>query len=238
MTSVTARSSTSGATAQTAGGSKRLPPWRNPWRHPWFLEGFTWLYLLWSLAPIAIAVLFSFNQGKSQATYQGLSWRWYFGDPVNSVLHNPALQSCGVHHAEAVRLHHADRGAHRSRVRAGHQPVAEQDLGQLQLRDDPVVRGARADLRRGHVLRVHQAVHRHPARPAGRDPGPGDLERELAGHHRPGPARRHRQALRGGGGRPGRHPVADDSPGDDAAAVRRPSSPARSSSSPASSTTS
>jgi spermidine/putrescine transport system permease protein len=93
MTSVTARSSTSGATAQTARGSKRLPPWRNPWRHSWFLEGFTWLYLLWSLAPIAIAVLFSFNQGKSQATYQGLSWRWYFGDPVNSVWHNPALQS-------------------------------------------------------------------------------------------------------------------------------------------------
>jgi spermidine/putrescine transport system permease protein len=93
MTSVTARSSTSGATAKTADGSKRLPPWRNPWRHSWFLEGFTWLYLLWSLAPIAIAVLFSFNQGKSQATYQGLSWRWYFGDPVNSVWHNPALQS-------------------------------------------------------------------------------------------------------------------------------------------------
>jgi spermidine/putrescine transport system permease protein len=93
MTSVTARSGASGATAQTAGGSARLRPWRNPWRHSWFLEGFTWLYLLWSLAPIAIAVLFSFNQGKSQATYQGLSWRWYFGDPVNSVWHNPALQS-------------------------------------------------------------------------------------------------------------------------------------------------
>ena len=25
-------------------------PHRNPWRHPWFLEGFTWLYLIWSLA--------------------------------------------------------------------------------------------------------------------------------------------------------------------------------------------
>ncbi len=67
--------------------------WRNPWRHPWFLEGFTWLYLLWSLAPIAIAVLFSFNQGKSQAAYQGLSMRWYYTDPVNSVWHNPQLHS-------------------------------------------------------------------------------------------------------------------------------------------------
>jgi spermidine/putrescine transport system permease protein len=69
-------------------------PWRNPWRHAWFLEGFTWLYLLWSLAPIAIAVLFSFNKGKSQATYQGLSLRWYTKDKLQSVLHNPTL-----HHA-------------------------------------------------------------------------------------------------------------------------------------------
>jgi spermidine/putrescine transport system permease protein len=92
MTSVTAPSPTSSA-AQAEGGDNKLRPWRNPWRHPWFLEGFTWLYLIWSLAPIALAVLFSFNKGKSQATYQGLSWRWYWGDPVNSVWHNPQLQS-------------------------------------------------------------------------------------------------------------------------------------------------
>jgi len=79
----------------------RLAPWRNPWRHPWFLEGFTWLYLIWSLAPIVIAVLFSFNKGKSQATYQGLSWRWYFGDKVNSVWHNPQLHSAVI---ETLRL--------------------------------------------------------------------------------------------------------------------------------------
>jgi spermidine/putrescine transport system permease protein len=66
---------------------------RNPWRHPWLLEGFTWLYLIWSLAPIALAVLFSFNKGKSQATYQGLSWRWYWGDKVNSIWYNPQLHS-------------------------------------------------------------------------------------------------------------------------------------------------
>ena len=74
---------------------------RNPWGHPWFLEGFTWLYLLWSLIPIAIAVLFSFNKGKSQATWQGFSWRWYFKDPVNSVLHNPALHAAVI---QTVRL--------------------------------------------------------------------------------------------------------------------------------------
>jgi len=68
----------------------------NPWRHPWFLEGFTWLYLIWSLVPIALAVLFSFNNGKSQAVWQGFSWRWYFSDPVNSVLHDPVLHESVV----------------------------------------------------------------------------------------------------------------------------------------------
>jgi spermidine/putrescine transport system permease protein len=76
----------------------RTSRWRrhNPWRHAWFLEGFTWLYLIWSLVPIALAVLFSFNNGKSQAVWQGFSWRWYFADPVNSVLHDPVLHESVV----------------------------------------------------------------------------------------------------------------------------------------------
>jgi spermidine/putrescine transport system permease protein len=79
----------------TRAGTRSARPklFRNPWRHPWFLEGFTWLYLIWSLAPIALAVLFSFNKGKSQAAYQGLSWRWYWGDKVNSIWYNPQLHS-------------------------------------------------------------------------------------------------------------------------------------------------
>ena len=79
----------------------RPPFWRNPWRHSWFLEGFTWLYLVWSLAPIVIAVLFSFNNGRSQSSWQGFSWRWYFGDHVNSVLHNPQLHAAVI---QTVRL--------------------------------------------------------------------------------------------------------------------------------------
>jgi spermidine/putrescine transport system permease protein len=78
---------------KTGTGSLRPRLFRNPWRHPWFLEGFTWLYLIWSLAPIAIAVLFSFNKGRSQATYQGLTWRWYWGDKLNSIWHNPQLHA-------------------------------------------------------------------------------------------------------------------------------------------------
>jgi spermidine/putrescine transport system permease protein len=82
-------------TVATRAGTRSSAPryLRNPWRHPWFLEGFTWIYLIWSLAPIALAVLFSFNKGRSQATFQGLSWRWYWGDKLQSIWHNPQLHS-------------------------------------------------------------------------------------------------------------------------------------------------
>jgi spermidine/putrescine transport system permease protein len=102
---VTATSAPAQARAQAQAaprsGLRRLVPRRNPWGHPWILEGFTWLYLIWSLVPIAIAVLFSFNNGKSQSAWQGFSWRWYFTDPVNSVLHNPQLHAAVI---QTVRL--------------------------------------------------------------------------------------------------------------------------------------
>jgi spermidine/putrescine transport system permease protein len=89
----------SSTTARTTLG--RLRPRRNPWRHPWFLEGFTWLYLIWSLVPVVLAVLFSFNNGKSQSVWQGFSLRWYYKDPLNSVLHDPALHAAVV---QTIRL--------------------------------------------------------------------------------------------------------------------------------------
>jgi spermidine/putrescine transport system permease protein len=99
------RTTTGVTTAERPDEAARARPSRlyrpNPWRHPWGLEGFTWLYLIWSLVPIALAVLFSFNNGKSQSTWQGFSWRWYFADPINSVLHSPPLQEAVV---QTVRL--------------------------------------------------------------------------------------------------------------------------------------
>jgi spermidine/putrescine transport system permease protein len=91
---MTSTATTRAVPASTAVPARTGLPWpkRNPWRHPWFLEGFTWLYLIWSLVPIALAVLFSFNNGKSQSVWQGFSWRWYFTDPVNSVAHSNVLQ--------------------------------------------------------------------------------------------------------------------------------------------------
>ena len=84
--------STSGQGELTARGRPR----GNPWRRPWAMEGFTWLYIVWSIVPIAIAVLFSFNKGASQATWQGFSTKWYVGKGVTSVLHNPSLHQAVI----------------------------------------------------------------------------------------------------------------------------------------------
>ncbi len=49
-------------------------------------------YVLWTLVPVAEAVLFSFNRGRSITQWEGFSLRWYTWDPTGSVLHSPALQ--------------------------------------------------------------------------------------------------------------------------------------------------
>jgi spermidine/putrescine transport system permease protein len=43
--------------------------------------------------PVVIAILFSFNNGRSRSVWQGFSTRWWWGDPNNSVLHDPTLRS-------------------------------------------------------------------------------------------------------------------------------------------------
>jgi spermidine/putrescine transport system permease protein len=70
---------------------------RNPWGRPRFLPLITWLYVVWSIIPVAIVILFAFNNGRSRTTWQGFSLRWFTGDPNSSVLHDPALQSALKH---------------------------------------------------------------------------------------------------------------------------------------------
>jgi len=65
----------------------------NPWRTPRFLAVYSWLFLAWAIVPVGIAVLFSFNAGRSRSSWQGLSLRWYITDPDQSVLHDPLLHS-------------------------------------------------------------------------------------------------------------------------------------------------
>jgi spermidine/putrescine transport system permease protein len=66
---------------------------RDPWRRPRVLAGITIVYLLWSLLPVLVAVLFSFNSGRSRTSWQGFSFRWYWGDATRSVWHDASLHT-------------------------------------------------------------------------------------------------------------------------------------------------
>ena len=70
--------------------------WRDPWRKPRILLAITVVYLLWSLLPVVVAVIFSFNNGRSRTSWQGFSMRWYWGDPVRSVWHDASLHTAVV----------------------------------------------------------------------------------------------------------------------------------------------
>jgi spermidine/putrescine transport system permease protein len=71
--------------------------WRGPWRPPYVLAAVTVLYLAWSLVPVLVAVLFSFNSGRSRSTWQGFSLRWYTGDPFLSVWNDDNLRTALTH---------------------------------------------------------------------------------------------------------------------------------------------
>jgi spermidine/putrescine transport system permease protein len=86
--------------------SYRLRGWvKNPWGRPRFLVAVTWLYVLWSLVPVLIAVQFSFNATRSRTEWAGFSTRWYWGDPVDSVWHDPTLRHAAV---QSLKLAGAD----------------------------------------------------------------------------------------------------------------------------------
>jgi spermidine/putrescine transport system permease protein len=68
----------------------------NPWAATRFLWVVAFGYVLWSLVPVVIAVLFSFNSARSITQWAGFSLRWYTGDPNESVLHDPNLSHAVV----------------------------------------------------------------------------------------------------------------------------------------------
>jgi spermidine/putrescine transport system permease protein len=78
---------------------------RNPWGRPRFLVLVTWLYVVWSIVPVLIAVQFSFNATRSRTVWQGFSTRWYWGDPVDSVWHDPTLRHALI---QSLKLAGAD----------------------------------------------------------------------------------------------------------------------------------
>jgi spermidine/putrescine transport system permease protein len=84
----------------------RLWGWlKNPWGRPRFLVAVTWVYVLWSIVPVLIAIQFSFNATRSRTLWSGFSTRWYWGDPVDSVWHDPTLRHALV---QSLKLAGAD----------------------------------------------------------------------------------------------------------------------------------
>ncbi len=66
---------------------------RNPWRKPRFLQATTIGYLLWSMLPVVIAVIFSFNSGRSRSSWQGLGMTWWTASPTDSILHDGEMRA-------------------------------------------------------------------------------------------------------------------------------------------------
>ena len=50
-----------------------------------------------ALIPVAIAILFSFNAGRSRSVWQGFSFKWWWGDPTQSIFHNSTYTHALVH---------------------------------------------------------------------------------------------------------------------------------------------
>jgi spermidine/putrescine transport system permease protein len=76
----------------------------NPWARPRFLAGFTWLYVAWSILPVLIAIVFSFNDGRSRSAWQGFSLRWWVGDPDLAVFNDSSMQSALFQSAQLAVL--------------------------------------------------------------------------------------------------------------------------------------
>ena len=72
---------------------QRIHGWvTNPWGKPRFLVLVTWGYIIWSIAPVLIAIQFSFNNSRSLTVWHGFTTKWYFSDPIDSIWHNASYR--------------------------------------------------------------------------------------------------------------------------------------------------
>jgi len=67
----------------------------NPWARARFLWAVAIAYVAWTLLPVVVAVLFSFNGTRSLTSWQGFSTQWYGGNE-SSVWQDPTLRSALV----------------------------------------------------------------------------------------------------------------------------------------------
>ncbi len=81
-----------------------VPPWRNPWRRPYVLATITWLYILWSLVPVLIAIQFSFNDSRSRSSWNGFTTEWYCCGTEGSIAEGASVFGAGAYGALLTAL--------------------------------------------------------------------------------------------------------------------------------------
>lgn len=64
----------------------------------------TWVYILWSLLPVLIAVRISFNSGRSRSAFQSPSFRWYWGDDAASIWHDDSFRTAMINTLQLAGL--------------------------------------------------------------------------------------------------------------------------------------
>ena len=76
---------------------------RNPWGRPRWLAVITTIYIVWSIIPVSIAILFAFNASRSRSNFTGFSMRWFNG-ATGSAFHDEALRHALIHSLELAVL--------------------------------------------------------------------------------------------------------------------------------------
>lgn len=70
---------------------------RNALSNPWARPRFLWVvgigYVAWTMIPVLVAVLFSFNSTRSISNWAGASLRWWVTDPNESLFNDPAIRA-------------------------------------------------------------------------------------------------------------------------------------------------
>ena len=160
----------------------------------------TWLYIVWSLAPVLIAVRISLNSGRSRSTFQSPSFRWYWEDPA-SVWKDDTLQTALANTLKLAGAHDADRRAARGGDGDRAAALARPRLARCQQPDAAPAGHAGDRARRVAVPRVHRGLHERAPRVHDAVARSRHVHRLVRGDHRPRAADVDRRPLRGGGAR-------------------------------------
>ncbi len=131
---------------------------RDPWGRPRVLAAVTWIYIVWSLVPVLLAIRFAFNEGRSRSVSQGFSFRWFWEDPTLSVFEDPTLRAALEQSLTLAGPGDADRDAARHRARARPAALARSGLGHREPADAAAAGDPGAGVRRRPVPALHDRV--------------------------------------------------------------------------------